>query len=85
MFRVDIIDIDPIESMYLGTNSSGCHMTQFCSLTLEKPFIGDFQDKSSVISEKAIETVRGSTLTEPPTLARHHSHHLHDLFYDRRS
>lgn len=39
-------------------------MTQFCSLTLEKPFIGDLQDKSSVISEKAIETVRGSTVTE---------------------
>ena len=22
---------------------------------------------------------------KPPTLARHHSNHLHELFYDRRS
>ena len=31
------------------------------------------------------EVVRGSTLIETPTLARHHSNHLHELFYDRRS
>ena len=29
--------------------------------------------------------VRGSILTETPTLARHHSNYLHALFYDRRS
>ena len=29
-------------------------------------------------------SVRGSTL-KLPTLARHHSNHLHELFYDRRS
>ena len=31
--------------------------------------------------------VRGSTLAEtaPPPPARHHSDHLHELFYDRRS
>ena len=31
------------------------------------------------------EVVRGSTLIETPTLARHHSNYSHELFYDRRS
>ena len=32
---------------------------------------------------KNFQTIRGSTLME--TLARYHSNHLHELFYDRRS
>ena len=51
------------------------------------------KETSALISKKYLEyevsqggVVRGSTLTlKPPTLARHHSNHLHELFYDRRS
>ena len=35
------------------------------------------------VSQRGV--VRGSTLTETTTLARHYSNHLHELFYDRRS
>ena len=38
----------------------------------------------NIKSKTASHFVRGSTL-KPPTLARHHSNHLHELFYDKRS
>ena len=31
-----------------------------------------------------IHSVRGRTLTETTRLARHHSNHLRELFYDKR-
>ena len=43
----------------------------------------------ALVSEKLMVSlnlgVGGSTLTETPTLARHHSNHLHELFYNRSS
>ena len=50
------------------------------------------KETSAPIPKKHLEyevsqggVVRGSTLIETAHLARHHSNHLHELFYDRRS
>ena len=49
------------------------------------------KETSALISKKYLEyevsqggVARGSTL-KLPTLARHHSNYLHELFYDKRS
>ena len=63
---------------------------------MSKSVLPMFSSKSCVVSGFTLRSlihfelnfvhgiVRGSTLTET-TQARHHSNHLHELFYDRRS
>ena len=67
----------------------------FCSVSRTMPILSrkklQKKETSAPVPKKYLEyevsqggVVRGSTL-KPPTLARHHSNRLHELFYDRRS
>ena len=77
------LDLDQVERDFCSARQVYAHAQQE-EVTGERP---PPQFPRSILS---MESLRGKLLGEahglkPPTLTRHHSNYLHELFYDRRS
>jgi len=74
--------LDQVERDFCSARQAYTHAQQE-EVTEER----DLHPNSHILSMKSLsgELLGEAHCLKPPTLARHHSNHLHELFYDSRS